>query len=196
MAANLGQPGSADSLWKPATWGFPTGTGVDGDLWMPHVYEPNQSVNSATAGPSDGRWDYGQWVFGILPNIPPFSPLPGEAPDLSNPWVYTTCTTPEAFMDTPVVNGAAYPYLSVEPRRYRFRILSVGNDRTLNLQLYFAADGSGFSGTGGSGATATASLTGTAVSSIAVNIGGAGYTNAPASSSRLAAATGLLLRQR
>ena len=46
----------------------------------------------------------------------------------------------EAFMDTPVVNGTAYPYLEVEPKAYRFRILNAGNDRFLNLQLYVAAD--------------------------------------------------------
>jgi FtsP/CotA-like multicopper oxidase with cupredoxin domain len=43
-------------------------------------------------------------------------------------------------MDTPIVNGTAYPYLEVEPKAYRFRILNAGNDRFLNLQLYVAAD--------------------------------------------------------
>jgi FtsP/CotA-like multicopper oxidase with cupredoxin domain len=46
----------------------------------------------------------------------------------------------EAFMDTPVVNGTAYPYLEVEPKAYRFRILNAANDRFVNLQLYVAAD--------------------------------------------------------
>ena len=46
----------------------------------------------------------------------------------------------EAFNDTPMVNGTAYPYLEVEPRAYRFRILNAANDRFLNLQLYVAAD--------------------------------------------------------
>jgi len=46
----------------------------------------------------------------------------------------------EAFMDTPVVNGTAYPYLEVEPKAYRFRILNAADDRMLNLQLYVAAD--------------------------------------------------------
>ena len=170
---------TGDPAWNPGAWGFPAGTGVYGDLWMPHVYEPNQSPNSATPGPPDGRWDYGQWVFGILPNVPPFSPLPGEAPDLSNPQVYTLSTTPEAFMDTPVLNGTAYPFKVVEQRRYRFRILNACNDRTLNLQLYYAADGGGANGTGGAGATGTASVSGGEVSSIFLNTAGAGYHNAP-----------------
>ena len=33
------------------------------------------------------------------------------------------------FMDTPMVNGTVYPYMEVEPRAYRFRILNAGNDR-------------------------------------------------------------------
>ena len=41
-------------------------------------------------------------------------------------------------MDTPLVNGTAYPYLTVEPKAYRFRILNACNDRILNLQLYYA----------------------------------------------------------
>jgi FtsP/CotA-like multicopper oxidase with cupredoxin domain len=38
-----------------------------------------------------------------------------------------------------LVNGTAYPYLNVDPHTYRFRILSAGNDRSLNLQFYVAA---------------------------------------------------------
>ena len=46
----------------------------------------------------------------------------------------------EAFMDTQMVNGTVFPYLHVEPKRYRFRILNAGDDRSLNLQFYVAAD--------------------------------------------------------
>ncbi len=41
-------------------------------------------------------------------------------------------------MDTSVVNGEAYPYLDVEPRAYRFRVLNAADDRFYNLQLYVA----------------------------------------------------------
>ena len=44
-------------------------------------------------------------------------------------------------MDTPVVNGCAYPYVIVLPTAYRFRILNACNDRYLNLQLYQADTG-------------------------------------------------------
>ena len=47
--------------------------------------------------------------------------------------------TPEAFNDTPTINGTVYPFMQVEPKKYRLRILSVGNDRTLNLSLFVAS---------------------------------------------------------
>jgi len=40
---------------------------------------------------------------------------------------------PEFFGDFPVVNGTIYPYLQVEPRRYRFRLLNGANSRFFNL---------------------------------------------------------------
>ena len=42
-------------------------------------------------------------------------------------------------MDTPVVNGVAYPVLHVAPAAYRFKVLSAGNDRSWNLS-WFVAD--------------------------------------------------------
>ena len=57
-----------------------------------------------------------------------------------NPGVPNPSIPGESFLDTPIVNGTAYPVLTVEPKAYRFRILNAGNDRALNLQLYVAAD--------------------------------------------------------
>ncbi|MFP8954590.1 multicopper oxidase family protein (plasmid) [Natrialbaceae archaeon A-arb3/5] len=37
--------------------------------------------------------------------------------------------------DTAVVNGAIWPYLEVEPRKYRFRIVNGSNHRTFNMNL-------------------------------------------------------------
>ena len=42
---------------------------------------------------------------------------------------------PEFFGDTPLVNGAVRPYLAVEPRKYRFRILNASNARFWNLSI-------------------------------------------------------------
>ncbi len=42
---------------------------------------------------------------------------------------------PEFFGDVIVVNGKAWPYLNVEPRRYRFRLLNGSNARMYELKL-------------------------------------------------------------
>ena len=44
----------------------------------------------------------------------------------------------EAFNDTPIVNGTAYPTTTVDPKAYRFRILNAANDRFWNLSWYVA----------------------------------------------------------
>ena len=92
-----------------------------------------------------GRWDYGPWFWppytGLTHgeiNNPYYNPAtapwePPKAPGTPNP-----SSVPEAFMDTPMVNGTPYPYLKVAPKAYRFRILNASNDRTLNLRLYYA----------------------------------------------------------
>lgn len=61
-----------------------------------------------------------------------------------NRWrkTYTTKPLPnpsvvaEMFGDTMLVNGMVYPEKTVEPRRYRLRLLNACNARFLNLQLY------------------------------------------------------------
>lgn len=60
----------------------------------------------------------GQWLFpdvGVNPGIHPF-------------WV------PEFFGDAIVVNGKTWPYLNVEPRRYRLRFVNGSNARFYNLR--------------------------------------------------------------
>ena len=46
---------------------------------------------------------------------------------------YHPVWSPEFFGDTPIVNGKAYPYLLVQPRRYRLRILNGSNSRFYHL---------------------------------------------------------------
>jgi len=45
---------------------------------------------------------------------------------------------PEFMGDLPVVNGAIYPYLEVEPRPYRLRVLNGANSRFFNLSFNLA----------------------------------------------------------
>ncbi len=132
------QLAAEDPTWQPAKWG---GTG---NLWFPHVYMPNQNPADPSGTNAMGRWDYGPWfwppyqglVNGPKPN-PYFVAGTSEGPTI--PGVPDLSLTPEAFMDTPVVNGTAYPFLTIEPKAYRFRILNASNDRALNLSLFYAA---------------------------------------------------------
>ncbi|MFN8488166.1 MAG: hypothetical protein U0350_11275 [Caldilineaceae bacterium] len=122
-----------------------------GNLWFPHVYMPNQNPYDITGANPMGRWDYGPWFwppFTGIANPPASNPLydcgPGGA--CTRPWepplmpaTPNPSIVPEGFMDTPVVNGTAYPYLTVQPKAYRFRVLNASNDRSWNLSLYLAA---------------------------------------------------------
>jgi len=134
-----------------------------------------------------GRWDYGPWMvppvnstFGPVPN-PLYPGTPGQWP--LNPGTPNPYIVPEAFMDTPVVNGNVYPYYNFQRQAYRFRILNAANDRTFNLQLYYASTAGPYvkiTGGGGSGASAIATVDGSGnVTVISVTSGGAGYTSAP-----------------
>ena len=84
-------------------------------------------------------------------NVPDRSrPFPGSAKNVGDLWypyeydanLWNTSTAPgvsvvpEAFGDTMLVNGAAYPKATVDPRRYRLRVLNACNARVLNLALY------------------------------------------------------------
>ena len=121
------QLAATDPMWQVGQTNY--GWGGEGDLWFPNVYTPNQdpygvNPNTGLDGMNPvGRWDYGPWIW--PPALAAF-PLPWPSHVM------------EAFMDTPVVNGTAYPYVVVEPKAYRLRILNAGNDRGLNLQLYCA----------------------------------------------------------
>lgn len=56
-------------------------------------------------------------------------PVTPTNPDIHPFW------TPEFFGDVMVVNGKSWPYLSVAPRKYRFRMLDGCNARFLNMWL-------------------------------------------------------------
>jgi FtsP/CotA-like multicopper oxidase with cupredoxin domain len=133
-----------DSKWDVKAWGQP------GDLWYPHVYEPNQlwgansrttSIAAPTVSNPAGRWDYAvDDATGTY--LSPRVPLHADAdygdvafPDGS---YGNVSATPESYMDTPVVNGVAYPVLKVDPKAYRVRFLNGANDRYWNLSLWVA----------------------------------------------------------
>jgi len=137
----------SDETWDISRWGGP------GNLWMPHVYSPAQNPGDVEGVNQFGRWMYGPWFWPPTNNVE-YGPIP-------NPYYDPNCDpntgwcepemmpgTPfnsmgmEAFMDTPIVNGTAYPTVTLDPKAYRFRILNAANDRFFNLSLY-EADPSG-----------------------------------------------------
>ena len=118
-----------------------------------HVYMPAQNPADPTGVSPFGRWMYGPWFW---------PPVKGHHATSRSPTLTTTaacdpataangfCEPPmipgtpnmsvgmEQFNDTPVVNGTAYPSVTVEPKAYRFRFLNAANDRFWNLQWYVA----------------------------------------------------------
>ncbi|MCM2263788.1 MAG: DUF4214 domain-containing protein [Desulfuromonadales bacterium] len=146
--------------WGSQPWNGTPGaamTPVTGDLWWPHVYMPAQNPFDPTGIAPMGRWAYGPYFWPATQNE--FQPIP-------NPYYDAACdpadpTTPgsfggycqpleipstpnpswgaEAFMDTPVVNGTAYPIMTVDPKPYRLRILNAAHDRFFNLSMFIAA---------------------------------------------------------
>lgn len=133
-----------DPTWDYSRWGG------EGNLWAAHVYMPAQNPGDPSGMSAFGRWMYGPWFW------PPAKTAKYQP--IANPYYDPTCDpnvaafcepalipgTPnisvgmEQFNDTPVVNGTAYPTMSVDPKSYRFRILNAANDRFFNLSLYVA----------------------------------------------------------
>jgi FtsP/CotA-like multicopper oxidase with cupredoxin domain len=133
-----------DSKWDVKAWGKP------GDLWFPHVYEPNQlwgassrttSITEPTALNPAGRWDYavddatGTY---LSPKVPVHADADFGDVTFPDGSYGNVSATPESYMDTPVVNGVAYPVLKVDPKAYRVRFLNGANDRYWNLSLWIA----------------------------------------------------------
>jgi spore coat protein A len=98
-----------------------------GSLWYPHLYEgpPLASETLLPNGKPDCSSGTGRW----------------DNPGIATPPV---STVPEFFSDTILVNGAPYPVLPVDRRRYRFRLLNGSQARFYNLLMYIgdsSADG-------------------------------------------------------
>ena len=89
---------------------------------------PNADINAK------GRWDYLPWYwkgYDRTENGPVANPLVGTAAyePTQNPGTPNPSAVPNAFFDTMLVNGTAYPYARVERKAYRLRILNACGDR-------------------------------------------------------------------
>ena len=137
-----------DPTWR---WGLDSaGSPATGSLWVPHVYMPAQNPNDSTGTNAFGRWMYAAWFWPPQTNLK-YPPIANSYYDpLCDAQITGWCEPPlipstpnlsvgmEAFNDTPIVNGKAYPTVTLEPKSYRFRILNAANDRFWNLQWYVA----------------------------------------------------------
>jgi FtsP/CotA-like multicopper oxidase with cupredoxin domain len=141
-----------DPTWDTARWG------TKGNFWYHHVYMPAQNPGDPSGMSAYGRWMYGPWFWppaGDVKNGPIANPYydPSCNLDDSATWQYQTdpfCEpqyipgTPnisvgmEQFNDTPLVNGTAYPTVTLQPKPYRLRVLNAANDRFFNFQWYVA----------------------------------------------------------
>ncbi len=138
-----------DPTWDAARWG------TMGSFWYHHVYMPAQNPGDPSGMSAYGRWMYGPWFW--PPATPPYGPIANpyyvSTCNLDDPstWTYQTdpfCEPPlipgtpnisvgmEQFNDTPIVNGTAYPTITLDPKAYRLRILNAANDRFFNFQWY------------------------------------------------------------
>jgi FtsP/CotA-like multicopper oxidase with cupredoxin domain len=141
-----------DPTWDAARWG------TKGSFWYHHVYMPAQNPGDPGGMSAYGRWMYGPWfwppatgtTYGPIAN--PYYDPNCKIDDPST-WKYDTdpfCEpeeipgTPnisagmEQFNDTPIVNGVAYPTVTLQPKSYRMRLLNAANDRFFNFQWYTA----------------------------------------------------------
>ena len=174
-----------DPNWYKTGPGYPGPTVGGGNLWLPHEYMPIENIFDPAGNMTNGRWDYGPFM------IPPAAPLFLQLP--------SPTIIPESFGDTAVINGTAFPYVELPPDAVRFRVLSVGNDRVFNLQLYQAKPltvvmtnpGSGYAlppvappavsiiGGGGTFTSATATVSTGVITNITAGWGCIGYTAPP-----------------
>jgi spore coat protein A, manganese oxidase len=77
----------------------------------------------------------GQLIWPDSNNNPSLVDGPPSNPDIHPYWI------PEFFGDVMCVNGRSWPFLQVEPRRYRFRLLNASNSRFVRMGLVDAATG-------------------------------------------------------
>ncbi len=138
-AQNPGAPGGMSSFgrWMYSPWFWPPQNAKHGPI-------PNPYYNMDPEGPDGMRGTADDWTTPLA--VPCNLDDPATWQYQEDPW----CEPPmipgtplisagmEQFNDTPIVNGTAYPTVTLEPKAYRLRILNAANDRFWNLQWYVA----------------------------------------------------------
>lgn len=146
---NPGDPSGANPLgrWDYGPWFWPPFVGIQHEQVANPYYDAACDTTTGTnVNPLLGVCE-GQFMPGtpngalIDANGQPLTQYDSNGaidPKMSEP-----SGQPEAFHDLMAVNGTVYPFMNVSPKKYRLRILSVGNDRHLNLSLVVASSKNG-----------------------------------------------------
>ncbi|MEJ8834942.1 multicopper oxidase family protein [Ramlibacter sp. AN1133] len=119
MSVGYGVPGPLDPRTKYLIFQDKTFVGPNTS-----VVDPTWSTVAPGSRPGD------LWYEHVAMNARAKKWVPLPPPDPS--------AMPEFFGDTILVNGTVSPYLEVEPRQYRLRLLNACNSRFLNPRLVFA----------------------------------------------------------
>ncbi len=136
---NPGTTSGANNVgrWDYGPWFWPPFVNLQNGALPNPYYDPSCNTTVSFCEPSTIPGVPNGSLHSVLSNGTPG----GVWDNTYTPAVLTESPTgtPEAFNDTPVVNGTAYPFVKVDPKKYRLRILSVADDRTQNLSLVVAA---------------------------------------------------------
>lgn len=129
-AQNPADPSGMSSFgrWMYGPWFWPPVTPEFGPIANPYYnMDPATNFTTPLAVPCNlddpTTWQYPSDPYCEPPQIPG---TPNNSAGM------------EQFNDTPIVNGTAYPTVTLDPKSYRFRILNAANDRFWNLQWYVA----------------------------------------------------------
>jgi spore coat protein A len=144
---------SARLLWyHDHAWGITRTNAYAGVATGYVITSPEEAalVAQGIPGPADAKTFYmvfqdkifnanGSLFYANIYDTALFGPLgvPSFGGALQTP-LPTPSIVPEFFGDTVLVNGTVYPYMEVEQRRYRFRMLNACNARVLNPRLVYA----------------------------------------------------------
>jgi FtsP/CotA-like multicopper oxidase with cupredoxin domain len=127
-AQNPGAPGGMSGFgrWMYSPWFWPPQDAKYDPIANPYYnMDPATGFTTPLAVPCNfddpATWQYQEEPF-CEPALIPSTPLISAGM--------------EQFNDTPIVNGTAYPTITLDPKAYRFRILNAANDRFWNLQWY------------------------------------------------------------
>ncbi len=136
-AQNPGDPSGMSSYgrWMYGPWFWPPATPPHGPIDNPYYNKDPEGPNGTRGDADDFTTDLAvpcslddpdTWQYDTDPFCEP-KEIPGT-PNVS--------VGMEQFNDTPIVNGVAYPTVTLEPKSYRLRMLNAANDRFFNFQWY------------------------------------------------------------